>query len=31
MVYENETLGALLSVPRIAPIAGDAIRNRDLS
>lgn len=31
MPYENETLGKLLSDPRIAPIAGDAIRNRDLS
>lgn len=30
MAYENETLGALLSDPRIAPIAADAIRNRDL-
>lgn len=31
MTYENETLGALLSDPRIALIAKDAIRNRDLS
>ena len=31
MAYENETLGALLSDPRISPIAGDAIRNRNLS
>ena len=31
MPYENETLGSLLSDSRIAPIAGDAIRNRDLS
>ena len=30
MPYENETLGKLLSDPRIAPIAKDAIRNRDL-
>ena len=30
MAYENETLGALLSDPRIAPIAAEAIRNRDL-
>lgn len=30
MAYENETLGTLLSDPRIAPIAPDAIRNRDL-
>ena len=28
--YENRTLGELLSDPRISPIAGDAIRNRDL-
>ncbi len=31
MTYEKETLGALLSDPRIAPIAADAIRCRDLS
>ena len=30
MTYENKTLGALLSDPRIAPIAADAIRNWDL-
>ncbi len=30
MAYENRTLGSLLSDPRIRPIAGDAIRNRDL-
>ena len=30
MTYENRTLGELLSDPRIRPIAGDAIRNRDL-
>lgn len=30
MAYENETLGALLSDPRIAPIASDAIRARNL-
>ncbi len=30
MAYENETLGALLSDPRIAPIAAEAIRNRNL-
>ena len=30
MVYESETLGALLGDPRVAPIAADAIRNRDL-
>lgn len=30
MAYENETLGALLSDPCIAPIAAEAIRNRDL-
>ena len=30
MAYENQRLGALLSDPRIKPIAGDAIRNRDL-
>ena len=29
--YENETLGRLLSDPRIAPIASEAVRNRDLS
>ena len=29
MVYENETLGALLSDPRIAPIAAEAVRGRD--
>ena len=31
MAFENETLGKLLCDPRIAPIASDAIRNRDLS
>ena len=31
MAYENETLGALLGNPLIAPIAPDAIRRRDLS
>ena len=31
MAYENETLGKLLSDPRIAPVASDAIRNRDIS
>ena len=31
MAFENETLGALLSDPRIAPVAANAIRNRDLS
>ena len=31
MTYENSTLGELLSDPRIRPVAGDAIRNRDLS
>ena len=31
MPYEHETLRALLGDPRIAPVAGDAIRNRDLS
>ncbi len=31
MSYENTSLGALLSDPRIAPIASDAIRKRDLS
>ena len=30
MNYENKTLGAVLSDPRIAPVAADAIRNRDL-
>ena len=30
MAFENQTLGALLSDPRIAPIASDAIRRRDL-
>lgn len=30
MAHENDTLGALLSDPRVAPIAADAIRNRDL-
>ena len=30
MAYENETLGALLSDPHIAPIATEAIRNRNL-
>ena len=30
MNYENQTLGAVLSDPRISPIAADAIRNRDL-
>ena len=30
MAFEKETLGALLSDPRIAPIAADAIRNRNL-
>ena len=30
MAYENETLGALLSGPRIAPIAAEANRNRNL-
>ena len=30
MAYENETLGALLSDPRIAPIAAEAIRNRNM-
>ncbi len=30
MAYEHEKLGALLSDPRIAPIALDAIRNREL-
>lgn len=30
MPYENETLGTLLNDPRIAPIARDAIRSRDL-
>jgi len=30
MAYENETLGALLSDPRIAPVAADAIRARNL-
>ena len=30
MNYENKALGALLSDARIAPIAADAIRNRDL-
>lgn len=31
MPYENSTLGEVLSDPRIAPIAADAIRERDLS
>ncbi len=31
MAFENETLGKLLSDERIAPIAADAIRGRDLS
>ena len=31
MKYENMTLGALLSDPRVAPIADCAVRNRDLS
>ena len=30
MAFENATLGALLSDPRIAAIAPDAIRARDL-
>ena len=30
MAFENETLGALLSDARIAPIADEAIRNRNL-
>ena len=30
MSYENQTLGTVLSDPRIAPVAADAIRNRDL-
>ncbi len=30
MTYEKETLGKLLSDERIAPVAADAIRNRDL-
>ena len=30
MNYENQTLGAVLSDPRISLIAADAIRNRDL-
>lgn len=30
MALENETLGALLSDPRLAPLAADAIRNRNL-
>ena len=30
MAYENDQLGKLLSDPRIAPIAAEAIRNRDL-
>lgn len=30
MAFENETLGALLGDQRIAPIAANAIRNRDL-
>ncbi|MBQ8109028.1 MAG: alpha/beta hydrolase [Clostridia bacterium] len=30
MAYEHETLGALLSDARIAPVAADAIRRRDL-
>ena len=31
MAFENQTLGSLLSDPRIGPVARDAIRNRDLS
>ena len=31
MPYENELLGKLLSDPRIAPIAAEAIRKRDLT
>ena len=31
MTYGNEKLGALLSDPRIAPVAADAIRGRDLA
>ena len=31
MAFENVTLGALLSDPRIAPVAANAIRGRDLS
>lgn len=31
MAFENSTLGSLLSDPRIRPVAGDAIRRRDLS
>ena len=31
MTYENEKLGTLLSDPRIAPVAADAIRARDLT
>ena len=31
MTLEQRTLGELLSDPRIRPVAGDAIRNRDLS
>ncbi len=31
MALEKSTLGSLLGDPRIQPIAGDAIRNRDLS
>ena len=30
MPYENMTLGALLSDPRVAPVADSAIRCRDL-
>ena len=30
MAYESETLGSLLSDPRIAPVAADAIRARNL-
>ena len=30
MAFDNVTLGALLSDPRIAPVAADAIRGRDL-
>ncbi len=30
MAYENASLGALLGDPRIAPVAANAIRNRDL-
>lgn len=30
MINEQDTLGTLLSDPRIAPVAADAVRNRDL-